>query len=97
MSIPDEKRDQQFKKDIERGLSIKELSEKYRIGKRQVSRLKKKLILTDTSTQMSASTSTKRMTFWLPEDMILRIKRIAGQEKKTASAILRELLGRWLK
>jgi len=97
MSIPDEKRDQQFKLDIDKGLSIKQLSKKYGIGERQVSRLKKKLILTDTSTETAASTSTKRMTFWLPVDIIEKIKGLAAKEKRTASAILREVLGKYLK
>ena len=96
MPEPNEKRDERFKKDVEKGLSITQLAEKYRLSKRQVSRLKKKLGLTSTTTQTAASTS-KRMTFWLPEDMIQKIKRIAGQKKKTASAILRELLGKCLK
>jgi len=97
MPGPDEKRDEQFKKDVESGLSIKLLSEKYGIGKRQVSRLKKKLNLTTTSTETAASTSTKRMAFWLPVDMIEEIKGIAAREKRTASAILREVLGKYLK
>lgn len=45
-----------------------------------------------TSTQTSASTSTKRMTFWLEEKMIERIKDLAAKEGRTASDILREIL-----
>ncbi|MBA7493966.1 hypothetical protein ES702_04532 [subsurface metagenome] len=96
MPVPDEKRDRQFKKDVEKGLSITQLAGKYQISKRQVSRLKKKLGLTTTSTQTAASTSTKRMTFWLPLDMTEKIKGIAAREKRTASAILREILGKYL-
>mgnify|MGYP001207439127 CR=1 FL=1 len=50
-----------------------------------------------TSTQTSTSTSTKRMTFWLPEAMIDKIKVLAAKEKRTASDILREILGQYLK
>jgi len=96
MPIPDKERDQQFKEDVEAGLSITQLAGKYRLSKRQISRLKKKLWLTSTTTQTAASTSTKRMTFWLPVDMIEEIKGIAAKEKRTASAILREVLGKYL-
>ena len=48
-------------------------------------------------TSTSTSTSTKRITFWLPEGMIDKIKGLAGKEKRTASAILREVLGKYLK
>lgn len=95
MPIPDKERDELFKKDVEAGLSITKLAEKYRLSKRQISRLKKKLGLT--STQTATSTSTKRMTFWLPVDMIETIKRVAAKEKRTASATLREILGKCLK
>lgn len=43
------------------------------------------------------STSTKRMTFWLPESTIEEIKELAAKEKRTSSAILREVLGKYLK
>jgi len=36
------------------------------------------------------------MTFWLPESTIEEIKEIAAKEKRTASAILREVLGEYL-
>lgn len=96
MPATEEKRDNRFKKDVEIGLSIKQLSKKYRIGERQVSRLKKKINLTATSTETATSTSTKRMTFWLPEGIIDEIKGLAAKEKRTASAILREILGKYL-
>ena len=95
MPIPDEKRNQRFKKDVEKGLSITQLAGKYRLSKRQISRLKKKLGLT--STQTVASTSTKRMTFWLPEKTIAGIKELASKQGRTASAILREVLGEYLR
>lgn len=91
MPEPNKSRDERFKKDVESGLSITQLAEKYRLSKRQVSRLKKKLGLTATST------STKRMTFWLPVDMVEEIKGMAAREKRTASAILREILEKYLK
>lgn len=86
MPIPNEERDKQFKRDTKAGLSITQLAEKYRLSKRQVSRLKKKLGLTPTSTQ------TKRMTFWLPVSTIEKIKERAAKEKRTASALLRDIL-----
>ena len=48
-------------------------------------------------TSPSTSTSTRRMTFWLPAGMIREIKTRAKTEKRTASDILRELLGEYLK
>jgi hypothetical protein len=50
-----------------------------------------------TSTTTQTSTSTKRMTFWLPESTIEEIKGLAAKEKRTASAILRGILGKYLK
>jgi len=97
MPGPDKNRNEQFKKDVEKGLSITQLARNYRISKRQVSRLKKKLGLTTTTTQTEASTSTKRMTFWLPVSTIEEIKKKAANQGKTASAILREILGKYLK
>ena len=86
MPIPNEKRDQQFKKDTKAGLSITQLAKKHKLSKRQISRLKKKLGLT------AASTSTKRMTFWLPQSTIGKIKKQAANQGKTASALLRDIL-----
>lgn len=48
-------------------------------------------------TSPSTSTSTKRMTFWLPGGMIREIKTRARREKTTASDIVREVLGEYLK
>jgi len=36
------------------------------------------------------------MTLWLPENTIEEIKGLAAKEKRTASAILREVLGKYL-
>ena len=94
MPEPDQKRNEEFRKDVEKGLSITELGVKYRISKRQVSRLKKKLGLT--STQTPTSTSTKRMTFWLPQSTIEKIKKQAANQGKTASALIREFLNKHL-
>jgi len=90
MPLPDKNRNQEFEKDVEKGLSITQLAEKYRLSKRQISRLKKKLGLTSTPT------STKRMTFWLPVPVIEKIKKRAANQGKTASALLRDILDRHL-
>ena len=105
MTEPDKKRDKRFKKDIESGLSIKELSEKYGIGERQVSRLKKKLkkeapqrqVSKETATRQPVSPATEKMAFWLDKDIKEKLKILAIKEKRTASAILREVLGKYLK
>ena len=47
-------------------------------------------------TSPSTSTSTRRMTFWLPVDTIRKIKAKARKEKRTASEIAREVLGEYL-
>lgn len=49
-----------------------------------------------TSTSTQTSTSTKRMAFWLPESTIKEIKELAAKEKRTSSAILREVLRKYL-
>ena len=43
------------------------------------------------------STSTKRMTFWLPGAMIQKIKSLARKQKRTASEIAREVFEDYLK
>jgi len=53
--------------------------------------------VTSASTSTLTSTSTKRMTFWLPSDIIREIKARAKRGKRTASDILREVLGEYLK
>jgi len=101
MPIPNEERDKQFKKDVEAGLSIKDLSKKYGIGLRQISRLKKKLreekvSIGLTSPATATATPNKRMAFWLPASTIEKIKKLAANQGKTASAILREILKKHL-
>ncbi len=58
---------------------------------------KEKVTSTSTQTSTSTSTKTKRMAFWLPESTIEEIKELAAKEKRTASAILRGILGKYLK
>jgi len=48
------------------------------------------------STQTQTSTSTRRMTFWLPVPTIEKIKRVATNQGKTCSALLRDILGKHL-
>lgn len=45
----------------------------------------------------SEISNSRRMTFWLPEDMIAGIKGLASKQGRTASAILREILREYLK
>ncbi len=101
MPIANEQRDKQFKRDIEKGLSITELATKYRISKRQVSRLKKKLrekeatrqpVTKETATRPPVAPGTEKMAFWLDRDMKEKLKIEAIKKKRTASDIVRELL-----
>lgn len=106
MPIPDEKRDERFKEDIERGLSIKQLSKKYGVSLRQVSRIKKRLrekeatrqlVTKETATRQPVSTVTEKMAFWLDRDMKEKLKIEAIKKKRTASDIMRELLRNYFK
>lgn len=104
MSIPDEKRDQQFKLDIDKGLSIKQLSEKYGIGERQVSRLKKKLKEKEPTSKPAIQQATKptkqqyeKVTFYLYLGQLKKIKRLALGKDKNISELVREVLGKYLK
>lgn len=104
MPEPDEERDRRFKADVENGLSITQLAEKYRIGRRQVSRLKKKLRkrepsprVTSPLTQTSTSANLRRVTFWINREMIDRIKALASEQGKTASALVRDIFTNYLK
>jgi len=104
MSIPDEKRDEQFKKDVEKGLSIKELSGKYGIGERQVSRLKKKLKEKESTskptTQQAIKPTTQqyeKATFYLYPGQLKEIKRLVLEKDKNISELIREVLGKYLK
>lgn len=106
MAKPDEERKKRFKQDVEKGLSITQLSEKYGIGKRQVSRLKNKLkkkeaprrhVAIETATRQPVTTETEKMAFWLDRDIKEKLKIEAVKEKRTASDIVRELLKKYLK
>lgn len=106
MSVLDEERDKRFKKDVEKGLSIRELSEKYGIGRRQVSRLKGKFkekeatrqpVTKETATRQRVAEATEKMAFWLDRDVKEKLKIEAIKEKRTASDIVRELLRKYLK
>lgn len=78
----------------EEGLSNEALAKKFGLSPGGVKGLKARLRQRDPSlyirakkevaqvTSPSTSTSTKRMTFWLPEEMIERIKTKATQERK---------------
>lgn len=50
-----------------------------------------------TSPSTNPSRGTRRMTFWLPEGMITKIKARAEGQRETASQFLRALLGKYLK
>ena len=101
MAKPKEERKQQFLADWQEGMGNQALGEKYNLSLGGVKALKQRLRakakepssqVTSTTTQTSVSTATKRMTFWLPVDEIKAIKAKAGGEKRTCSAILREIL-----
>ncbi len=106
MPIPNQNRNQEFERDVEKGLSITQLATKYRISKRQVSRLKKKLrekgatrqpVTKETATRPPVSPGTEKMAFWLDRDIKEKLKILAVKEGRTASAILREILREYLK
>lgn len=102
MATPDQKRNQQFKRDVEKGLSITQLAKKYRLSPRQVCRLKKKLREEEevpiklTSPATATATPNKRMAFWLPASTIEKIKKMAVNQGKTCSALLRDILDKHL-
>jgi len=96
--------DEKFKRDVEKGLSIKALAKKYKITVRQVSRRKKaqkeQIFLREvmsTYPQAAPPTSTKRMTFWLTEAQVKWVKQRAVAQRRTCSSILREILEDHLK
>ena len=95
----------------EEGLSDKQLQKRFGLSEGGMRGLKarlrakdsalytgkvKKKIRESSSKLTSASTSTKRMTFWLPGAMIKEIKTKADREKRTASEIARELFNKYL-
>ena len=106
MPMLDGERDKRFKEDVGKGLSIRELSEKYGIGRRQVSRLKGKFkekeatrqpVTKETATRRRVSEATEKMAFWLDRDIKEKLKIEAIKERRTASDIVRELLRKYLK
>lgn len=102
MPIPDQERDRQFKLDAERKLSIRQLSEKYGIGRRQVSRLKKKLKEKESTSKPTIQQVSKlakyiKATYYLDPEMIKDIKRLALEGDKNISQLIREILSRYLK
>jgi len=99
MAYPKEERNRRFVADWKRGLSDKQLGGKYDLSIGGVKGLKARLRAKDPSLRVSTSTptSTKRMTFWLPVPIIEKIKKVAAKEKRTASAVLREVLRKHLK
>lgn len=94
----------------EEGLSDKQLQKRFGLSEGGIRGLKARLRAKDSalytgrpkkkvkepSQVTSASTSTKRMTFWLPGTMIEKIKAKAAREGKTASQIARELFSKQL-
>lgn len=106
MAKPKEKRNKLFLEDWQKGFSNQSLAEKYklsiggvkalkgRIRAKQTGQVKPKEKKEPSLKVTSTSTSTKRMTFWLPEDVIKAIKKRAKKEGVTASEILRQLLGK---
>jgi len=108
MAYPKEERNRRFLEDWQvHHLSNERLGEKYGLSIGGVKALKQRLrqkerILAttdqkDTSPSTSTSTSPKRMTFWLPGEVIREVKKQADSQGKTASAFLREILSQYLK
>jgi len=64
--------------------------------KKKIRESSSKVTSTSTSTSAGTSTSTKRMTFWLKQETIDRIKTKATREGKTASQIVREIFSKHL-
>ena len=104
MAYPKQERNQRFLEDWQvYRLSNERLGQKYDLTIGGVKALKARLRQKERASQTtdqkvtSPSTSTRRMTFWLPEDMISQVKGLADKEGKTASAFLREVLLEYLK
>lgn len=104
MAKPKEQRNRLFIEDWQKGFSNEDLGEKYSLSPGGVKALKQRLRVknsslykvTSPSTSTQTSTSTKRMTFWLPGEMIEKIKTKAKKEERTASQIARELFSKHL-
>ena len=89
----------------EEGLTDRQLQKRFGLSEGGVKGLKARLRAKDHSLykkvptskdEKVTSTSTKRMTFWQPESTIEERKELAAKEKRTASAILRGILGKYL-
>ena len=63
----------------------------------QLSRLRKAKVDVPTSTRQPVSPGTKKMAFWLDRDIKEKLKILAVKERRTASDIVREVLGKYLK
>lgn len=110
MAYPKEERNRRFLEDWQvYNLDNEQLGQKYRLSiggvKALKARLRKKERSSPATDQKIASTSPststnphrdKRMTFWLPEETINKIKARAGGQRQTASAFLRDLLKKHL-
>ncbi len=106
MAYPKEERNRRFLEDWQVShFGNKRLGEKYGLSIGGVKALKQRLRQKERSSgatdqkiaSPSTSTSTKRMTFWLPGEVIREIKKRADNEGKTASAFLREFLNKYLR
>jgi len=106
MAYPKEERNRRFLEDWQVShLNNEKLGQKYGLTVGGVKALKARLRQKERSSPAtdqkiaspSPSTSTKRMTFWLPGEVIREIKKRADSEEKTASAFLREVLLEYLK
>ena len=93
----------------EEGLSDKQLQDRFGLSEGGVKGLKARLRAKDSalytgkvkkkireSSSKVTSTSTKRMTFWLEEGMIEKIKAKATKEGRTASQIARKIFSKHL-
>ncbi|MBA7491371.1 hypothetical protein ES702_01916 [subsurface metagenome] len=108
MAYPKEERNRRFLEDWQvHHLGNERLGEKYGLTVGGVKALKARLRQKERSSPAtgqkiaspspSTSTSIKRMTFWLPEEVIRKVKEKAHSQNKTASAFLREILLEYLK
>jgi len=104
MPLPNKERNKRFKNDVEKGLSITQLAQKYRLSPRQISRLKKKLREKDAISKPAIQQTTKptiqqyeKATFYLYPGQLKDIKRLALEKNKNISELAREILRKYLK
>lgn len=111
MAKPKEKRNEQFIRAWkEEGLTDKQLQERFGLSEGGMRGLKARLRKKDSSlyreqpkkkiresSAQVTSRSRKRMTFWLPEEMINIIKTKAKEQGRTASNIVREIMRKSLR